>query len=71
MPLNIPNYIQFILVALLTGIGCFAFYDLVIRRIWFLRPLFGLKIVKVKKVGLSKHKGRSINGNEKPLDKAG
>lgn len=71
MPLNIPNYIQFILVVLLTGIGCFAFYELVIRRIWFLRPLFGLKIVKVEKVDLSKHKGRSLNGNEKRLDKAG
>jgi len=28
---------------LLSGLGCFTFYDLIIKRVRFLRPLFGLK----------------------------
>lgn len=43
IPLNIPLWIKFILITTVTGIGCFAAYDLVIRRIPFIRPLFGLK----------------------------
>jgi glucan biosynthesis protein C len=40
--LDIPVPLQFILVLLLTGGGCFGVYE-VIRRVNFLRPLFGLK----------------------------
>jgi len=29
-----------------TGLGCFIIYECIIRRIGFLRPLFGLKGVK-------------------------
>ncbi len=43
LPLNIPASLKFILIILFTGVGCFAAYDLLIRRIKFLRPLFGLK----------------------------
>jgi peptidoglycan/LPS O-acetylase OafA/YrhL len=42
-PLNIPVSMKFLFVIIITGAGCFALYDLVIRRIDFLRPLFGLK----------------------------
>ena len=43
MPLNIPTILQFILIVIFTFTGCFMFYELVIRRIRFLRPLFGMK----------------------------
>jgi len=42
-PLNIDIRIQFFLVLILTGIGCLATYELLIRRVNILRPLFGLK----------------------------
>ncbi|MBN7816292.1 acyltransferase family protein [Algoriphagus pacificus] len=41
-PLEIPVYLQFLLVALITFAGCFGSYEL-IRRIPLLRPFFGLK----------------------------
>jgi len=52
MPLAIPTILKFILIEAFTGIGCFTFYELIIRRINFLRPLFGLKM-KVKKMQMS------------------
>ena len=42
-PLGIAAPLQFGLLLLFTVIGCFALYELVIRRINFIRPLFGLK----------------------------
>lgn len=42
MPLDISPWVQLILIVLFTFIGCFALYELLIRRIRFLRPLFGL-----------------------------
>jgi membrane-bound acyltransferase YfiQ involved in biofilm formation len=43
MPLHMPTILKFILIVLFTGLGCFAMYDLIIRRIRIIRPLFGLK----------------------------
>jgi peptidoglycan/LPS O-acetylase OafA/YrhL len=43
-PLQIPVSLQFVLVLLFTTIGCFTFYELIIRRINIIRPLFGLKM---------------------------
>ena len=43
LPLNMPAIAKFICIVVFTGAGCFAMYDLVIRRVSFLRPLFGLK----------------------------
>ena len=43
-PLDIQVSIQFILLVLFTVIGCFLTFEFVIRRIPFLRPLFGLKL---------------------------
>lgn len=43
-PLDIEAPLQFILVLVFTGIGCFTFYELIIRRVNIMRPLFGLKM---------------------------
>jgi peptidoglycan/LPS O-acetylase OafA/YrhL len=43
LPLQIPVTVKFILIVVFTATGCFVIYDLLIRRINFLRPLFGLK----------------------------
>lgn len=42
-PLDIAAPYQFVLLLLFTSIGCFMVYELVIRRVNFIRPLFGLK----------------------------
>jgi hypothetical protein len=43
-PLSIPPGIKLILIIFFSIISCFIFYDLIIRRIKYIRPLFGLKI---------------------------
>lgn len=43
LPLEIPILLKFIGVIAFTGVGCFIIYEFVLRRIGFLRPLFGLK----------------------------
>ncbi|WP_124979237.1 acyltransferase family protein [Nonlabens xiamenensis] len=43
LPLDIPVALQFAAVTLLTFIVCFLLYEFVLKRIGFLRPLFGLK----------------------------
>lgn len=45
-PTNLPIELQFILVVLITTGGCFIVYEFLIRRVWLLRPLFGLKLKK-------------------------
>ena len=52
IPLGIPTILKFILIVVFTGIGCFTLYDLIIKRVSILRPLFGLK--KSKKVKINK-----------------
>ena len=42
-PLSIPTVLKFVLMLMFTGIGCFTFYDLIIKRVNLIRPLFGLK----------------------------
>ena len=42
-PLRLPAPLQFVLLLLFTIAGCFVCYECVIRRIYFIRPLFGLK----------------------------
>jgi glucan biosynthesis protein C len=44
--LGIPTILKFVLTITFTCIGCFTFYDLIIKRVKFLRPLFGLKVNK-------------------------
>jgi glucan biosynthesis protein C len=43
LPLNLPLELNLTLIILITFIGCFITYDLIIKRIGFLKPLFGLK----------------------------
>lgn len=43
LPLAIHPILKFITVVLFTGVFCYLIYEFVIRRIGFLRPLFGLK----------------------------
>jgi len=42
-PLDIAVPLQFVFLLAFTGIGCFMLYELIIRRVSFIRPLFGLK----------------------------
>ncbi len=55
LPLEIPILLKFIAIVAFTGVSCFIIYEFVLRRIGFLRPLFGLKWVykKIEKVKTS------------------
>ena len=44
LPLNIPVIAKFVGIVLFTGVVCYLLYEFLIRRIGFLRPLFGLKV---------------------------
>lgn len=44
--MELPVLLKFILLMAFTFAACYACYELVIRRVRFLRPLFGLKIAK-------------------------
>jgi peptidoglycan/LPS O-acetylase OafA/YrhL len=43
VPSGIPTFLKLVLLIFFTFSGCFAFYEFVVRRVSFLRPLFGLK----------------------------
>ena len=43
LPLEIHPILKFISVTLFTFIVCFLIYELILRRVYILRPLFGLK----------------------------
>jgi hypothetical protein len=43
LPMDISTSLKFVLVIAFTTLGSLATYDLIIKRIGFLRPLFGLK----------------------------
>lgn len=43
LPLEIHTFLKFITVSVFTIIVCYLIYELIIKRIGFLRPLFGLK----------------------------
>lgn len=42
LPLKLPVYISFPLIVLATFAGCYGIYELIVKRVPFLRPLFGL-----------------------------
>lgn len=48
LPLKLPAYLAFIVITGITFIVCFILYEFLIRRIPFLRPLFGLKWINKK-----------------------
>ncbi|MDT7829562.1 acyltransferase family protein [Pricia sp. S334] len=43
LPLEIPVFLKFMAITAFTGIVCYLVYEFVLRRVVFLRPLFGLK----------------------------
>lgn len=43
LPLHLPALVAFVLITGFTFIGCYVIYEFLIRRLFFLRPLFGLK----------------------------
>ncbi len=43
LPLEIPILLKFICIVVFTGLACYLIYEFIIKRIGFLRPLFGLK----------------------------
>ncbi|WP_298421802.1 acyltransferase family protein [uncultured Kordia sp.] len=43
LPLKINAWMQFLAITISTFIGCFIIYELIIKRIGFLKPFFGLK----------------------------
>jgi len=43
LPLELPLFINFILIIIFTFTGCFVLYEIIIKRVNFIRPLFGLK----------------------------
>ena len=43
LPLKISILLKFIAIVVFTGAGCFLIYEFALRRIGFLRPLFGLR----------------------------
>jgi len=51
-PMNLPVQIKYILLVLFTLTGCILFYEFVIRRVRFVRPLFGLKPEKELKTAI-------------------
>ena len=57
LPLEIAVMMKFILLIVFTFLGSLALYDLVIRRVAILRPLFGLKSNKKVKIDPVKIKG--------------
>ncbi len=50
LPLKLSPYIAFLLIIIVTFSGCYIIYELIIRRVPFLRPFFGLnwKVDKMK-----------------------
>ncbi|MDO1511641.1 acyltransferase [Maribacter confluentis] len=48
LPLEIPILLKFVAILVFTGVGCFLIYEFVLRRLGFLRSLFGLKWIHKK-----------------------
>ena len=44
LPLELSPFLKFLGITVFTGVICMLLYEFVIRRIGFLRPLFGLKV---------------------------
>lgn len=50
LPLEISLGLKFAAIILFTFAGCFITFELLLKRIWFIRPLFGMKSKKVIKM---------------------
>lgn len=49
IPLEIPTVLKFFLLVSFTALGCLTLYEFIIKRVRFLRPLFGLKRKEIVK----------------------
>lgn len=47
IPLSIPVIFKIIIIIIITSTACFLFYEFFVRRIKYIRPLFGLKFEKL------------------------
>ena len=63
LPLEIPVTLKFFAILAFTGIGCYLIYEFIIKRILFLRPLFGLKPMPKKTENVRIVSGSSGNAN--------
>ena len=59
LPLDIPTMLEFIMIVAFTSLGCFTFYEFIIKNVRFLRPLFGLK--KHKKSSYENNNSQNLN----------
>jgi peptidoglycan/LPS O-acetylase OafA/YrhL len=64
LPLNIPVMFKFIGIVGFTGIFCYLIYEFIIRRIGFLRPLFGLKGTNAQASNSKSQARRFFRNNE-------
>lgn len=60
LPLEIPILLKFIGIIAFTGVVCYIIYEFVLRKIGFLRPLFGLKW-EHKKINKAKTSTSNLN----------
>jgi peptidoglycan/LPS O-acetylase OafA/YrhL len=44
LPLGMPYYINFLLIVIITFLSCYVVYELIIKRIGYLKVLFGMKL---------------------------
>lgn len=59
LPLNLPAMMKFAAITVFTFASCFFIYEFMIRRIGFMRPLFGLKLNVNKVDNIAVIKGKS------------
>ncbi len=62
-PLNMGVYAKFVLVLIFTMAGCLATYEFIIRRVNFIRTLFGLKSLATPPVEKIKAASAALPGN--------
>jgi hypothetical protein len=62
LPLAIPPFMKFVIISTFTFVVCYILYEFIIRRVGFLRPLFGLKW-QFRKKGTQKIQGNRISTN--------
>jgi hypothetical protein len=62
LPLELPVIVKFILIIVFTGTACYLIYEFMIRRIGFMRPLFGLKW-NFNKIGKAKIRAEPAGSN--------
>ncbi|WP_435133019.1 acyltransferase family protein [Formosa sp. A9] len=48
LPFHFPAILSFVLITVVTFAGCYLIYEFIIRRVFWLRPLFGLKLKPAK-----------------------